>query len=121
VPDDVEEQAEAMILHGREPPDSWRRFIRRLNFAGTPVDRLNLLSALTGLQRLDFARTQVSDVSPLSGLTALQSLDLWGRRWVTCRRWPVSAISGLMEDHSGNARPARSTRSSATAMLDFDR
>jgi Leucine-rich repeat (LRR) protein len=90
VPDDVEEQAKAMILDGRAPPDAWRPFIRRLDFAGTSLHRLDLLSDLAALQNLNLRGTKVSDVSPLAALTALQSLNLRG-----ARVRDVSPLSGL--------------------------
>jgi hypothetical protein len=75
-PEDVEEQAEAMILSGRAPPSTWRPLIRSLNFSGKKLSDLHRLWDLTALQKLDLTSTQVSDVSPLSNLTALQTLNL---------------------------------------------
>ena len=90
LPDDIEEQARAMILEGHAPPAAWCPFIHTLSFHGTTLDNLELLVGLTALQSLDVDLTPVCDVSPLAGLTALLSLDL-GRTRVS----DVSPLAGL--------------------------
>ena len=76
IPDDVEQQARALILEGREPPGAWRPFIRKLDLSFSDLENLAPLAGLTALQRLDLTNTQVGDLAPLAGLTALQTLKL---------------------------------------------
>jgi hypothetical protein len=78
IPVEVEQQARAMILNGYSPPSAWIIIIRQLNFHGTALESLDLLSTLTALRSLDLTSTRVSDLSPLVGLTSLQGLTLRG-------------------------------------------
>ena len=48
MPEDVEDRAQDMILKGRAPPAEWRPGIRHLDFSGTILDRLDLLTGLSG-------------------------------------------------------------------------
>jgi hypothetical protein len=78
IPEDVEEQAQKMILAGNAPPAAWRPFIRRLNFRGQILDSLNPLAGLTALESLSLVSMQVSDLIPLTRLSALRNLNLTG-------------------------------------------
>ncbi len=77
VPEDVEKQAQRMILAGHAPPEAWRPFILHLSFFGEmALTDVAPLAGLIALQSLDLTDTQVSDVAPLAGLIALQNLSL---------------------------------------------
>ena len=95
---DVAAAARALLLAGRAPRASWRKFIHHLDLSATLEEwnenrnsgmpppqgsavafhRADLLAGLTALQSLDLSFTKVSDVAPLAGLAALQSLSLNG-------------------------------------------
>ena len=79
VPEDVEKQAQRMILAGHAPPEAWRPFILSLSFFGEKaLTDVAPLAGLIALQTLYLNDTQVSDFAPLAGLIALQDLYLAG-------------------------------------------
>ena len=91
VPDDVEEQARAMILAGQAPPAAWRPFIRRLSFNGEITLRdVAPLAGLIALQTLDLTGTRVSDVSALD---RLERLERYGRPGVRKARKPTHQLA----------------------------
>lgn len=92
LPEDVEAQAQALILSGREPPLNWHSRLLSLNFDGSNLASLDLLANLRNLRDLSLTGTSVSDLSPLLSLTRLQRLYLDGTR-VT----DLSPLSGTIE------------------------
>ncbi len=76
IPNDVESQAQAMILNGYVPPHEWNSRIHRLNFEATTLDSLDLLADLNALRALRLARTNVTDLRPLSSIITLRNLNL---------------------------------------------
>ena len=90
---DFEARARDMILEGRAPPAEWRPSIHRLDFKGTNLDRLDLLSPLTQLQWLDAGGTQIADLAPLAGLRRLQTL--WLNYTQVADLAPLAGLGGL--------------------------
>ncbi len=99
IPEDVEEQAKAMILRGEVPPAEWIPSIRHLSFFGeqtltnveplrglvnlttllldyTPISSAEPLKGLVNLTTLRLDYTQISSAEPLKGLVNLRTLGL---------------------------------------------
>jgi len=95
LPEDIQVEAEALILAGQRIPTEWRPFIAQLSFGPWSLDddgtylrntphgdqhqrtiALELISGLPRLYRLGLAELPITDISALSNLTQLRRLYL---------------------------------------------
>ena len=72
IPEDMLDQARAMILAGQAPPAHWTPAIIELDFHGEEnLTSLAPVAGLTALQTLTLANTGVSDLAPVAGIDGL--------------------------------------------------